>query len=94
MKIGVLISRVRVEEKLILNAASRRGVEVDRIHDRDLVFDLERPDFPRVDIVLDRGLIHSRAEYTLRLLESWGCPSSTAITPPGCATTSFSQTWR
>lgn len=49
-------------------------MEVDRIHDRDLVFDLERPDFPRVDIVLDRGLIHSRAEYTLRLLESWGVP--------------------
>ncbi len=75
MKIGVLISRIRIEEKLIIRAAEARGCEVLRINDRDLVFDLERPDFPDVEIVLDRSMVHSRAEYTLRLLESWGIPA-------------------
>lgn len=75
MKIGVLLSRIRVEEKLIFRAAEARGHEVTRIDDRDLVFDLEKPNFPDVDVVLDRGLVHSRAEYTLRILESWGVPT-------------------
>lgn len=75
MKIGVLLSRIRVEEKQIFRAAEARGCDVVRIDDRDLVFDLERPDFPDVEIVLDRGLVHSRAEYTLRVLESWGVPT-------------------
>lgn len=75
MKIGVLLSRIRVEEKLIFRAAEARGYEVTRIDDRDLVFDLEKPNFPDVDVVLDRGLVHSRAEYTLRILESWGVPT-------------------
>lgn len=75
MKIGVLLSRIRVEEKLIFRAAEERGYEVLRIDDRHLVFNLEKPSFPDVDIVLDRGLVHSRAEYTLRILESWGIPT-------------------
>lgn len=75
MKIGVLLSRIRIEEKLIFKAAERLGVDVVRIDDRDLIFDLGKKDFPEVDIVLDRGLVHSRAEYTLRILESWGIPT-------------------
>ncbi len=75
MKIGILLSRIRIEEKLIFRAAEQLGVEIVRVDDRDLVFDLQRRDFPEVDIVLDRGLVHSRAEYTLRLLESWGIPT-------------------
>jgi len=75
VKIGVLLSRIRIEEKLIFKAAERLGVDVVRIDDRDLIFDLGKKDFPEVDIVLDRGLVHSRAEYTLRILESWGIPT-------------------
>ena len=75
MKIGVLLSRIRIEEKLIFRAAEALGIEVLRIDDRDLVFDLGKPSFPVVDIVLDRGMVHSRAEYTLRILESWGIPA-------------------
>lgn len=75
MKIGVLLSRIRVEEKLIFKAADQLDVEVMRIDDRDLVFDLQRPNFPRADIILDRGMVHSRAEYTLKILESWGIPT-------------------
>lgn len=75
MRLGVLLSQVRTEEKLILQAARERGVEVEKIYDREVFFDLSRRRFPPVDLVLDRSLVHSRAEYTLRLLKSWGIPT-------------------
>lgn len=75
MKLGMLLSNVRMEEKAILAAAKARGIEVERIFDDEIFFDLERKNFPQVDLVLDRSLAHSRAEYTLRLLQSWGIPT-------------------
>lgn len=68
----MLVSHLRTEEKAILAAAAARNVAVERVFDREIYFDLERPRFPDVDLVLDRSLVHSRAEYTLRLLQSWG----------------------
>ena len=75
MKLGMLVSHLRTEEKAILTAAERRGIAVERVFDREVWFDLERRRFPEVDLVLDRSLVHSRAEYTLRLLQSWGIPT-------------------
>lgn len=75
MKLGMLVSHLRTEEKAILAAATARGITVERVFDREVYFDLERPRFPAVDLVLDRSLVHSRAEYTLRLLQSWGIPT-------------------
>ena len=75
MRLGVLLSQVRHEEKLILQAMRGRGIEVEKIYDREVYFDLGERDFPNVDLVLDRSLVHSRAEYTLRLLKSWGIPT-------------------
>ena len=46
MRIGVLVSRIRVEEKLIFAAAERLGAEVLRSRDRGLVFDLHSPALP------------------------------------------------
>jgi [lysine-biosynthesis-protein LysW]---L-2-aminoadipate ligase len=71
----MLVSHLRTEEKAILAAAARRGIEVERVFDREVWFDLGRRRFPAVDLVLDRSLVHSRAEYTLRLLQSWGIPT-------------------
>jgi [lysine-biosynthesis-protein LysW]--L-2-aminoadipate ligase len=75
LKLGILLSQVRTEEKLILQAARKRGIDVVKIYDRELYFDLSARRFPEVDIVLDRSLVHSRAEYTLRVLQSWGVPT-------------------
>lgn len=75
MRLGVLLSQVRYEEKLILQAIRRRGLEVEKIYDREVYFDLGERRFPEVELVLDRSLVHSRAEYTLRLLKSWGIPT-------------------
>ncbi len=75
MKLAMLVSHLRTEEKAILAAAAKRDLIVERIFDREIWFDLGERRFPEVDLVLDRSLVHSRAEYTLRLLQSWGIPT-------------------
>jgi [lysine-biosynthesis-protein LysW]---L-2-aminoadipate ligase len=75
MKLAILLSQVRLEEKLIFAAAENVGVELVKVFDKELILDLSRPEFPEVDIVLDRGLVHSRAEYTLRFLSDLGIPT-------------------
>lgn len=75
MKLGILLSQVRLEEKMIFAAAERAGVDVVKVFDKELILDIEQPEFPDVDLVLDRGLVHSRAEYTLRFLRDFGIPT-------------------
>jgi [lysine-biosynthesis-protein LysW]---L-2-aminoadipate ligase len=73
--VGVLLSRVRVEEKLLLaDLATRDNVEVVRFDDRQLVLDFDDP-IAGVDVVLERAINHLRAEYTLKVLNTWGVPT-------------------
>src|SRR2546428_10359542 len=74
MKIGVLCSRIRVEEKLLFEAFEQRRLPFDRIDDREVVFDLQQPSLP-YDVVLERCLHHSRALYALKVLNDWGIPT-------------------
>lgn len=71
MKIAVLLSRARVEEKLIFDTLDKRGVAYDKLYDPEIVFDLEKPAF-HYDCVLERCINHSRALYALRILDGWG----------------------
>jgi [lysine-biosynthesis-protein LysW]--L-2-aminoadipate ligase len=73
--VGVLLSRVRVEEKLLLEELERRGVATKIIDDRELVLSLERKPELGVDVVLERCIQHSRALYALSVLETWGIPT-------------------
>ena len=73
--VGVLLSRVRVEEKLLLEELERRGVATKVIDDRELVLTLERKPELGVDVVLERCIQHSRALYALSVLETWGIPT-------------------
>jgi [lysine-biosynthesis-protein LysW]--L-2-aminoadipate ligase len=75
VKLAILLSQVRLEEKLIFAAAENVGAELVKVFDKELILDLSRPRFPEVDVVLDRGLVHSRAEYTLRFLHDLGIPT-------------------
>ena len=71
-RVGVLLSRVRVEEKLLLEELERRHVPTTIIDDRELVLHLEtKPDLG-VDVVAERCIQHSRALYALSVLETWG----------------------
>jgi [lysine-biosynthesis-protein LysW]--L-2-aminoadipate ligase len=76
MKVGMLMSRVRIEEKLLAEAFAARDVELDLIDDRQVVFDLQDVDGMRqYDVILERCINHSRALYTLELLNAWGIPT-------------------
>ncbi len=74
MKIGVLCSRIRAEEKLLFEAMRRVSLEFDKIDDREIVFEIGAEP-PRYDVVLERCLHHSRALYALRILNQWGVPT-------------------
>ena len=73
--VGVLLSRVRVEEKLLLQELSSRGVETKVIDDRALVLPTEhRPDLG-VDGVMERCIQHGTALYALSILDGWCVPT-------------------
>ncbi|HET8521633.1 MAG TPA: lysine biosynthesis protein LysX [Thermomicrobiales bacterium] len=72
--VGILMSRVRVEEKLLLAELDRHDVEVVKLDDRALTLDLERPSV-NVDVVLERAINHLRALYALRIFNNWGVPT-------------------
>ena len=86
-RLGVLVSHLRLEEKLILQAARSKGYDVTPIFDRSLVIDLSARTAEEAgieaDVVLDRGVVHSRAEYSLKAFERWGIPT---INPPQSTT--------
>jgi [lysine-biosynthesis-protein LysW]---L-2-aminoadipate ligase len=75
VRLAILLSQVRLEEKLIFKAVEDAGIELVKVFDKELILELDRPAFPEVDVVLDRGLVHSRAEYTLRYLQTIGIPT-------------------
>jgi [lysine-biosynthesis-protein LysW]--L-2-aminoadipate ligase len=72
MKIAMLLSRVRVEEKLLLAAFEKQGQQVEIIDDRKVVFDLHQNGWKNYDVVVERCVNHSRALYALRILNDWG----------------------
>ncbi|MBS1968434.1 MAG: lysine biosynthesis protein LysX [Chloroflexi bacterium SZAS-1] len=74
MKIGVLCSRIRVEEKLLLQEMDRRGLDYVRINDDDVIFHLNEGTYP-YDVVLERSIHHSRALYALKALNDAGVPT-------------------
>jgi [lysine-biosynthesis-protein LysW]--L-2-aminoadipate ligase len=68
------MSRVRVEEKLLLAELDKRGVTIQRIDDREIMLDLEKPNL-QCDVVLERAVNHLRALYALRIYNDWGIPT-------------------
>ncbi|HEY0068451.1 MAG TPA: lysine biosynthesis protein LysX [Chloroflexia bacterium] len=84
MRLGIIASRIRVEEKLLIGAMEQRGVEYGIIDDGDLLLDLGRPDerWGRYDAVLCRSVSQSRGLALMYVLESWGVPvfNSAAVT--------------
>ena len=76
LKIGVLYSRVRVEEKWIFAAMEKRGLDYVRLDDRKFHFDLDDPaPWREFDAVLERSISYNSGLYALRVLNSWGVPT-------------------
>jgi [lysine-biosynthesis-protein LysW]---L-2-aminoadipate ligase len=70
-RLAMLASRVRVEEKMLLDAFARRHLDVELVDVRRIVVDTHRA-VPPWDAVLDRSLQLSHALAALRLLEDRG----------------------
>ena len=77
MRIGLLCSRIRVEEKLLRDALVHRGIEVEIVDDRELTMTLAHP-IRRWDAVLERSISQTRGLAITRVLESWGVPTVNA----------------
>lgn len=75
MRVAMLYSRIRVEEKLLTDELSARGVDLEMVDVRDIRFDphhLGR--WSDVDVAVERCISHSQADAAIRVLESWGVP--------------------
>jgi len=73
MKVGVLYSRVRTEEKMIVEALEARGVSYELIDTRAATFELANPGpWKQYDVILDRCVSQSEALTALQILGSWG----------------------
>ena len=76
MNVGVLYSRIRRDEKLLLSELRDRGHEVTKIDVRKERFGVHEPPeaFDGVDIVVDRCLATSRSRYVTRFVEAYDVP--------------------
>ncbi|TKX57963.1 lysine biosynthesis protein LysX [Halorubrum sp. SS7] len=76
MHVGILYSRIRRDEKLLLNELRDRGHEVEKIDVRTERFGLESTTaaVDDLDLVVDRCLSTSRSLYATRFLDSYGVP--------------------
>ena len=76
MKIGILLSRVRIEEKWLLAALENKGLSYDRIEDGSARFDLADPaPWLQYDVILERSLSYARGLYATQILNAWGIPT-------------------
>ncbi len=71
MKIGILCSLIRKEEKLLFEEFRRRDLEFVRLDDRELILDLHRRQWD-FDVILERSINHSRALHTLKYFNDCG----------------------
>ncbi len=72
-RIALLVSRIRIEEKLLLRALENAGAEVQLVRDGDLVFAPDEARLPvHADVLVERSVSTSRGLYALRMFEQAG----------------------
>ena len=76
MNVGVLYSRIRRDEKLLLSELRDRGHEVTKIDVRKERFGVHEPPaiLEGLDIVVDRCLATSRSRYITRFVDAYDVP--------------------
>ena len=74
IRIGFLYTRLRVEEKYLLEELEKHeGVEVVRINDGESFFDIHQ--LPEsIDVLFERSISYSRGLYISRIFEAHGIP--------------------
>jgi [lysine-biosynthesis-protein LysW]--L-2-aminoadipate ligase len=86
MRIAMLCSVVRREEKLLLEIMQERNLDVVLVDPREVVFRLADTTFwQQFDVVFERCISHSQALTSLEILNGWGIPTvNTAHTAEIC----------
>jgi [lysine-biosynthesis-protein LysW]--L-2-aminoadipate ligase len=76
MRLAILTSRIRVEEKLLFEALRQRAIDFDVIDDGELLLDLAQAEerWQSYDAVLCRSVSQSRGLAVAYVLEHWGIP--------------------
>jgi len=81
MRVALLVTHIRAEEKALITAFQAQGVDPDVILDRDLRFDITgtadqlAPSgvaWSEYDLVFERCVSTSRGMYALAILNQWG----------------------
>lgn len=74
IRIGFLYTRLRVEEKCLLEELEKDSdVEIVRINDGDTFFDINQLPEP-IDVLFERSISYSRGLYISRIFEAHGIP--------------------
>ena len=81
MRVALLVTHIRAEEKLIITAFNNRDINPDIILDRELNFNISQGSdqlapsgiaWSEYDVVFERCVSTSRGMYALAILNSWG----------------------
>jgi [lysine-biosynthesis-protein LysW]--L-2-aminoadipate ligase len=84
MRIGILVTHIRAEEKLLIQAFQARGVEPDILLDREIHLDLTGGadqlapsglSWSEYDVIMERCVSTSRGLYLIAILNAWGIPT-------------------
>jgi len=76
LRVGILYSRIRRDEKLLLSELRERDHEVVKVDVRKQRFNIADPpeDLTEVDILVDRCLATSRSLYATQFADAYGIP--------------------
>lgn len=74
MKIGLLYSIIRLEEKMLLEKMAERGVVCEKIADDEPFFEIGRKDYD-IDVLLERSVSFSKGVYISKIFEGMGIPA-------------------
>ncbi len=73
MRVGLLHSRIRVEEKLLVEELERRGIVHTLLDVRDLRFDIfDASPWRGLDVIFERCISQTQALTAVRVFESFG----------------------
>lgn len=82
MRVGFLFTRLRAEEKYLLEELNRRpNVEVVMLNDDEVFYDIAEPS-AAVDVLFERSVSYSRGLYISRIFAAHGVP---VVNPPTVA---------
>lgn len=75
MRVALLYSRIRVEERLLLDDLAKKGIEHEAVDVRTGVWDIHSAGaWSRFDVALERCISQTQAVTAVRMLEGYGIP--------------------